>query len=229
MIWVRLLMLCGIVTIVVLVMRWRYREKLRKQQELANLRLKISMDLHDDVGSILSGLAVQSEMLSYTSTGNSKKALNNISSMSRKAMETMRDIIWAMDNRKDKYENLVDRMKAFAEKNLYARDITHVFVLEGIVGERVIAPEKRQAIYLIFKEALSNIIRHSDAKNVVIKLIRQKQVLYMSIHDDGTSPVKISSAGMGTDNMKLRAEKIGADFSISWEDGYMVQLKIQLP
>lgn len=120
-------------------------------------------------------------------------------------------------------------MKAFAEKNLHARDITHVFVLEGIVGEQVIAPEKRQAIYLIFKEALTNIIRHSDATNVVIKLIRQKQVLCMSIHDDGTSPVKISSAGMGTDNMKLRAEKIGADFSISWEDGYMVQLKIQLP
>lgn len=92
-VWVRLLMLCCIVTIVVLIMRWRYREKLRKQQELSDLRLKISMDLHDDVGSILSGLAVQSEMLSYTSTGNSKKSLNNISSMSRMAMETMRDII----------------------------------------------------------------------------------------------------------------------------------------
>lgn len=228
-VWVRLLMLCGVIIIVVILMRWRYREKLRKQQELSNLRMKISMDLHDDVGSILSGLAAHSEMLSYSATEHDKEALNNISDSSRIALEAMRDIVWAMDNRKDKYENLIERMSAFAETNLQACNISHEFFFEGIVEDQFIAPEIRQSLYLIFKEAITNIIRHSDAKKVVVRLVRQKQVLYMSIHDNGTSPVKISSAGMGTDNMKLRAEKIGADFSISWEDGCMVRLKIQLP
>jgi len=227
-VWVRLLFLGGVITIVVFIMRWRYREKLRKQQELANLRLKISMDLHDDVGSILSGLAVQSEMLSYTSTEPFKQPLNDISTMSRKAMETMRDIVWAMDNRKDKYENLIDRMKAFAEKTLHARNISHIFILERIVGEQFIAPEKRQAIYLIFKEALTNIIRHSDATHVVIKMIRQKQSLFISIHDNGIELSQTTAAGMGTDNMKLRAERIGAVFSASWDKGYLVRLTVPL-
>ncbi|WP_158605981.1 histidine kinase [Taibaiella sp. KBW10] len=226
-IWVRLLFLLCTITIVVLLMRSRYRQKLQRQQDLANLRTKISMDLHDDVGSILAGLAIKSELLSYTTATENKQSLNDISSMGREAMETMRDIVWSMDNRKDKYENMIDRMKAFAEKSLQACGISHTFFLDGITGGHFIDPAKRQALYLIYKEALTNIIRHSDAKEVVIRLLRQKNMLCLSIHDNGIRPATAATAGMGLDNMKLRAQKIGAAFSAQYEQGgFLILLKI---
>lgn len=224
--WVRLLFLIATISIVSVIMRIRYWQKLRRAEELARLRTKISMDLHDDVGSILSGLAVQGELLSYTAAAEQKSQLNSISKMSREAMDTMRDIVWSMDNRKDKYENMIDRMRAFAEKHLQAVHISHKFIIEGIAGEQFIGPEKRQAIYLIFKEALTNIIRHADASQVLIKLFRQKNMLYLSIQDDGRNKDSGDHSGMGMDNMKHRAEKIGGTFEAKYQNGFLVLLKV---
>ncbi|WP_233559708.1 histidine kinase [Taibaiella sp. KBW10] len=226
MIWVRILFLLATITIVSLFMRLRYRQKLKRQQYLANLRTKISMDLHDDVGSILSGLAVQSEMLGYTSAPENKGALDYISSQSRDAMEKMRDIVWSMDNRKDKYENMIDRMRSFADKTLPARGIRYEFSIERVIGEAFINPEKRQAIYLIFKEALTNIVKHSDATRVVIKLIKRKDILYLSIQDNGKKETGIPTDGMGLDNMRLRADKIGGVLTAIYDEGFRIELKV---
>jgi signal transduction histidine kinase len=106
------------------------KNQLNLIQQQESFRNQVSSDLHDDVGTLLSGLAMQSEMVNITSTDiEQKKALSEISLMSREAMETMRDIVWAIDSRKDKYENLIDRMRAFAEKNLHLKNIKHTFRL----------------------------------------------------------------------------------------------------
>ena len=224
--WVIALLLASLLTVVILVIRSRFNQRLQRQKELAKLRTKISSDLHDDVGSILSGLAMQSQMLAYTAQGEQKKSLDEISEMSREAMEHMRDTVWAMDSRKDKYENLIDRMRSFAERNLAMKNFTQDFILSDIDTQKFIDPEKRQAIYLIFKEAITNIIKHSDGNHVKIKFGYEKGSLYLSIHDNGKAYTVPFSDGLGVSNMKMRAEKIGGRLETSNQKGFEVILTI---
>lgn len=222
--WVLLLFCLGVLAAGWLMIRSRFNQKLKRQRDLETLRTKISIDLHDDVGSTLSGLAMQSEMLAYTADGEQKDTFKEINSLSRDAMEQMRDIVWSMDSRKDKYENLIDRMRAFAEKHLGINNITHEFNVRVAHGNSFIDPEKRQAVYLIFKEAVTNITRHSNASHVVIEFVQHKKQMQLLIQDNGCRPPAKVSDGMGLSNMKMRAEKIGGKLTAEYRDGFVVEL-----
>ncbi len=225
--WVIALYLLTVIALLVIYLRSRFNQKLKRQKDLADLRTRISSDLHDDVGTILSGLAMQSQMLTITANEEQKTSLIEISNMSRDAMEHMRDTVWAMNSRKDKFENLVDRMRAFAEKNLSMKNITHEFVIENVEGKKFIDPEKRQAIYLIFKEAVTNIVKHSNAKHVTIHFTEEKNKLRLSVHDNGSPILSEKSDGLGIGNMKMRAEKIGGILHINYGAGFTIELTVK--
>ena len=224
--WVIALIFLTFIALITGSLRSRFIQKLKREKELSGLRAKISSDLHDDVGSILSGLAMQSQMLSYSAKEEQKESLNEISGMSRTAMERMRDTVWAMDSRKDKFENLVDRMRAFAEKNLVLKNITQDFVVENVDSKKFIDPEKRQAIYLIFTEAITNIIKHCDGDHVNIKFIQEKNRLHLLIHDNGSNHETLKSDGSGLGNMKMRAAKIKGTLVAKFENGFLVDLLV---
>ena len=157
-----------------------------------------------------------------------RKPMLELSEMSREAMERMRDTVWAIDARKDKYENLIDRMRDFAEKSLERKNITHDFTLSGLDGKKFISPEIRQNIYLIFKEAITNIIRHSDARHVDISFVQEGDKISLTIHDNGTATGPGTLAGQGIGNMKMRAGKINGKLSIGTDHGYNVVLELVL-
>lgn len=224
--WAYILYLLTAVGILYALFRFRTKQLLQRQKDLADLRTKISSDLHDDVGTLLSGLAMQSQILTYTAKEEQKEPLNEISNMSRDAMESMRDTVWAMDSRKDKYENLIDRMRDFAEKNLAAKNMTHEFIIAAADTKKFINPDMRQAIYLIFKEAITNIIKHSDGKHVVIHFTEERNKTTLRIADNGTSQPTSFSDGLGLSNMKMRAEKIGGTLVTKYENGFVVELQV---
>jgi signal transduction histidine kinase len=220
------LFLLAVIAMITGLLRYRFNQKLKRQQDLSNLRTKISSDLHDDVGTILSGLAMQSQMLTYSVKEEQKESLLEITRMSHDAMEHMRDTVWAMDNRKDKYENLIDRMRDFAEKNLSMKKMTHEFIISDIDTKQFIDPEKRQTIYLIFKEAITNIIKHCDGKHVIITFAYIKNNLHLTIHDNGAEKEGCKSDGLGLSNMKMRAEKIGGTLHTKYDVGFVVELNL---
>jgi ligand-binding sensor domain-containing protein/two-component sensor histidine kinase len=222
--WAYLLYAITIFTSIYYFIQYRVISKLGKFKELEAMRIKISSNLHDDVGTILSGLAMQSQMMAITAVESQKKSLLELSDMSHDAMERMRDTVWAIDSRKDKYENLIDRMRAFTEKNFNLRNIKHTFLIELEDAKKFIDPEVRQNIYLIFKEAITNICKHSDAKNVNILVRQQKQALYLLVHDNGNEKQITNSDGTGLHNMKMRAKKIGAEIGVGFENGFKVEL-----
>lgn len=206
--------------------RIRVHARLQKVKELEAIRTRISSNLHDDVGSVLSGLAMQSQMLAFSATGEQKESLLEISNMSHDAMERMRDTVWAIDSRKDKYENLIDRMRAFAEKTLNLLHVNHVFKVEIEDSKKFINPEKRQNIYLIFKEAITNISKHSNAKNVVILFRVELNSIYLLIHDDGSNATIKPTDGLGLNNMKMRAKAINGHIEITFDNGFKIELTI---
>ncbi|MBL7772955.1 MAG: hypothetical protein JNM95_08845 [Chitinophagaceae bacterium] len=204
-------------------MKQKNVQMLRKQKE--EFRNQLSSDLHDDVGTMLTGLAMQSEMVSLTATGQQKETLEEISSISREVMSQMRDIIWTIDSRKDKFENLFARMKAYTEQQLHVKNISHQFIIEEEETFADISPEVRQNVYLIFKEAIANIIKHSNANFVQIRIFRSNQKNMLIIADNGTTQTLKNTDGIGMTSMEQRAKTIQGKLTIDTHNGYKVTLE----
>lgn len=224
--WVQIMIFLLFGSAITLFLRYRHKLKMDNQKRLELLRVNISSDLHDDVGTILSGIAASSELLHYKNkidTDESNK-LKELSEMSRRAMDGMRDVVWAIDSRKDKYEDLIARMRNFAEQTLSTKNIAHNFRIENIEGESFLDPVTRQNYYLIFKEAITNIIKHSDATKVDISFIKKGASYILSIHDNGNKTSSLPISGLGLSNMKMRAEKINAQLQINANNGFCIKL-----
>lgn len=203
------------------------RTKKRQAQQRELFRSKLSSDLHDDVGTILTGLAMQSELLSNFVSDNMKSKAIEIADLSRDAMGRMRDTVWAIDSRKDTLDDLVDRMIDFAEQNLMTKDIKLVFNTNLDDKGIKIEPEVRQNIYLVFKEAIANILKHSDASLVKVAFEKVRNQINLAVLDNGNvEPSGIKTSGTGTSNIKARVNKLGGKVSFSSENGYKVNIVI---
>ena len=223
--WAYLFYLLAISYLIYKVINYRVKQGINRIKALETIRTKISADLHDDVGTILSGLAMQSQMLAFSAKEEQKESLLELSKMSHDAMERMRDTVWAIDSRKDKYENLIDRMRDFVERNLNRKQISHDFNVEMEDGKKFIDPQKRQNIYLILKEAITNIVKHSDATHVNIVFSKQKNHLHLLIHDNGSQlQTPTYSDGLGLSNMHMRASQLGGRLTAMYEKGFKVEL-----
>lgn len=222
--WVVFLMAIGGAAIGIAYYRNSFSRKIKQHQELEMLRNKISADLHDDVGSILTGLSMQSEILALHADDEQKKSLTEISAMSREAMDTMRDTVWFIDSRKDKFENLIDRMRSFAEQQFQLKNVAYKFEQSNVIGEEQILPHIRQNVYFIFKEAITNVIKHSDANEVRIGFFRENGRNKLIIQDNGHQISRIKSDGQGLSNMKQRALSINGNLEIDTSDGFEIRL-----
>lgn len=223
--WFYLLCVSAIATLIYGWFWFRLQQALR----LERLRVKISSDLHDDVGTLLAGLAMQSEALAFTAPEKEKGKLQRISEISRNAMALMRDTVWAIDSRKDKWENLLDRMREHAEETLEPCDMHFELTLENITTQHHIPVEIRQNVYLIYKEAITNAAKHSNGDTVRVHL---KKIpgggLDMRICDNGSSAEKnYKTTGSGMSNMQMRAKKIGGTIELTrGAEGYCVVLRV---
>ncbi len=208
-----------------------HRIKLQQAINMERLRTKISSDLHDDVGGLLSGLAMQTELLEYSAKEKDKPKLKRISDMSRNAMAQMRDVIWATDARKDKFEDLLVRMKENAAEILFPSGITCYFDVSNINTEKKIPVPVRQNLYLIFKEAITNVAKHSNATRTDVKISKEGSRFTMSITDNGKEHSENGQAtslnGSGLKNMQMRAENINAALRIHKEEGYRIEIDMK--
>ncbi len=218
--------LLSLATVAGLIYAW-FQYRLKQALKIERMRVQISSDLHDDVGTLLSGLAMQSEVLELTATDKDRGKLRRIGEISRDAMARMRDTVWAIDARKDKLENLIDRMREYAEETLAPRGIRFHIEAEQLSGKLNLPTHIRQNLYLIYKEAVTNAAKHSNGDTLTAGLKKTPAGFEMRICDNGTVKKKVyKTTGLGTSNMQMRAEKIGGTLDISREDGYCVVLRL---
>jgi signal transduction histidine kinase len=110
--------------------------------------------------------------------------LKNIASASRELVDSMSDIVWAVNPGKDHLGDLVQRMRRFASDVLTARNITFRFESTVTAPERKLSPDIRRHFFLVFKEALNNMIRHSQCTTAEITLQNEANFLVMKISDN---------------------------------------------
>ncbi len=218
-----------LVTLMFLVfyLRSRYKQKLQRRIAIEQLRTKISADLHDDVGSVLTGLAMQTDLIERKVPQEHKKQLQKVSSLSRAAMLQMRDAVWSMDARKDNWGALIDRINEFASENLSSKNINYTLESTGIQVDRELPGAIRQNLYLIAKEAIANILKHSTASRVTIELQASKNWISLVIEDNGVVTTNgRSPTGLGLSNMKKRAAQLDGSVGFDHTNGFLVTIEI---
>jgi ligand-binding sensor domain-containing protein len=201
-----------------------YRLRLNKAIEIERLRVRIASDLHDDIGANLTKISLYSDLIrTGTDPSTSQDLLQKIGAMSRDLMTTMSDIVWSIDARNDTVGDLVDRMHDFASGACSAQQIAVQFHATGLNSAKKLSTEVRQNLYLIFKEAVINAVKHAAAAKLYVTVQNINSVFKMEIKDDGRgfreTPFR---RGHGLRNMKMRAARVGAKLEFKTDAGVAV-------
>jgi len=220
--WFRFSMILIIAGILYLLHRYR----LRRLLEIEKLRVRIASDLHDDIGSALTRISVHSEIIQNSPQKNIvKNSSKKIGFMSREIITTMSDIVWSIDARNDLIKNLIDRMRDFSTSLLVENDVQLKFEHKGLEINKKLPIHIRQNLFLIFKEAINNIYKHSNASVVIVNLLNDSKSFQMKIVDNGEGyNPSLIKAGNGIKNMKMRAKRIGAQIEMNTDCGVEIIL-----
>jgi ligand-binding sensor domain-containing protein/signal transduction histidine kinase len=197
--------------------------KITRIRELHNLRIQIASDLHDDIGASLSKIALYADTLGANLQEKSSIP-KRISELSREVIHSLRDLVWAIDTENDTWDRLASKMKEIAYSLLPQKGIKVGFQLQMEKPEQPIPPILRQNIYLIFKEAVHNVYKHSNATKVDIYLRKSGNSVELIVEDNGRGMSSDHHHGHGLKNMKRRAKKINGELLISSQQGTKIQL-----
>lgn len=209
---------------VLLFNNFRVRNKLRLQ----NIRNRIASDLHDDIGSTLNSISVYSEVAKQKSPTVINE-LEQIGDASRKIIDAMSDIVWTINTRNDSFEQIILRLRSLTYNLLRAKNIEHTFRADESLNNMKLSMEARRNFYLIFKEALNNLVKYSNASRASISLTHENKFITLHIRDYGIGfDTKQLSTGNGLLNMKSRAEEMKAELKIESEPGNGTNVELKL-
>ena len=221
------------------------RYRIRRVVELERVRTRIATDLHDDIGASLSQIAILSEVVSARvgSDGDSpvREPLATIAGTSREMVDSMSDIVWAINPKRDRLSDLAQRMRLFASDILSARDIRIRFSAPETSKDVTVGADLRREIYLIFKETVNNLAKHSGATAAEIDFRLAGSRLVVSVSDNGKGfdsngasengdgGGRVSMGGHGLGSMRQRAEKLGGTYEVSSEAGRGTTVTLKVP
>ncbi|MGB2869177.1 MAG: histidine kinase, partial [Bacteroidota bacterium] len=208
-----------------------FTRKRRHARELREHRDRIASDLHDEVGSNLGSIALVSQRLKK------KKELpheyqSELITISRTALttaDTIREIVWYINPEHDSVENLIVKMREFA--NILFKEFDYSFITENINGAMEMDLNARRNMFLMFKETVHNIIRHAHATKVGIHILQHEAFLHFQITDNGHGfDAQDSFNGHGLVNLRKRAAAIHGKLLIdsSRESGTLVRFSAHI-
>jgi signal transduction histidine kinase len=210
-IWFLLLLL--MITSLILFAIYRYR--LMQLKKLQIIRNNIASDLHDDIGSTLNSISIYSEVAKQQA-GKELPALEMIGQNSRQIIESMSDIVWTINPDNDSFEKIIVRMRSFAYQLFKAKNMEYTFEAAENLDSIPLPMRVRKNFYLVFKEAITNIVKYSQASRIKISLTSENDTVLLRVQDNGKGiPVNAETQGNGLMNMKRRAEEISGQLVIN--------------
>lgn len=231
-IWQRWWFLTGSALAIMLVILWLYRYRVAQLVEIEKVRTRIATDLHDDIGASLSQIAILSEVVQQQSgeTVAPNHPLAVIASTARELVDSMSDIVWSINPNRDRLSDLQQRMRSFATDVFTARNVEFSFNIHTPEPALRLGAELRRQVFLIFKEAVNNIVRHSACSRVEIEFGTLKDSITLRLSDDGKGFDKnLAADGHGLLSMRHRAGELGAVLAIQSNHGRGTVVLLQVP
>jgi signal transduction histidine kinase/ligand-binding sensor domain-containing protein len=223
----------------------RKLERAERQRDIERERTRIARDIHDDLGAQLTRITMMSESAhgDLANPGRAAAGLEKIYDTARELTRSMDEIVWAVSPRHDTLESLATYLEKFAQDWLATAGFRCRLDLPLQFPEWHLTSEMRHNVFLAFKEALHNLVKHSGASEVLIRLAVKEKSFELAVEDNGrgfavgekakdVSPIQGRAAsGNGLENMRRRLTAIGGSCEIQSASGagtrviFSVQLK----
>jgi signal transduction histidine kinase len=200
------------------------------QLNIQKIRNEIAADLHDEIGSTLTNIEMLGVIGQRLRTGEEVQTLfQKISNEAKATNDAIHNIVWSVNPENDKLDNIVFRIQQTAIETLESQNIKLYLENSGMNENIVLIPEKRRDLLLVFKEILTNILKHAEATEVSIKLFVIKNILHFEIKDNGKGMYanKTKNGGNGMSNIHQRIEKWYGKTLIENKNG--LNISIELP
>ncbi|MEO7992303.1 MAG: tetratricopeptide repeat protein [Chryseolinea sp.] len=223
-------LLLVIVIAFLLVNRYRVLNRAKRLAEIEQVRNTIARDLHDDIGSTLSTINIISNLAMRENINGNNHHLSRIAEQSSKMMESMTDMVWSINPINDSIEKVMVKMKVFAAEILEPKNISVRFFGEESLNGLSLDAERRKNIFLIFKEAINNAAKYSEATEIEVTLKQSEGKLMMMVSDNGKGFSEESvKTGNGLINLRSRANAIHAEFKLSSAETKGTRIELSLP
>ena len=194
---------------------------IKTQNRLQEQRLRISRDLHDNIGSQLTFIISSVDNLKFITkdaTPVLKEKLQNISSFTSDTIFQLRDTIWAMNKNKITLEDLHTRVLSFIEKAKQATENIEFHLNQEVEGELDFSSLKGINLFRVLQEGINNAIKYSEASNITITINKEDDELNVYIIDDGVGfDMKTVTLGNGLSNMEKRMSEVDGAVKINSE------------
>jgi signal transduction histidine kinase len=237
--WFRLILVTISVGVVLLIFRYYYHRKLQiqkavfeKQQAIEHERTRIATDMHDDLGAGLSRIKFLSETIGIKQQQSEPVTddITKIRAYAHDMIDKMGEIVWALNEKNDSLSDLLAYTRSYAVEYLSQNGIQCTVTAPDQFPQLFVSGEFRRNMYLAVKEALHNVVKHAQAKQVSIH-ITTGELLTISIQDDGpgfsSGPARPFSNGLN--NMKKRMASLGGQLEMKNNPGALVVLSVPLP
>lgn len=207
-----------------------YNYRVNQLLQLERLRTKISTDLHDEIGSTLSAIAILSSMaVRQKDAPRTEAMLEEIKESAADLMQKMDDIVWSINPKNDSLENLLLRTRAFAIRLFDARNIDYDIDIPEDIATVKLSMEKRQHLYLMIKESINNIVKHADCTFVKFTVRNNNNNFFLLIKDNGKGFDTAQLAyGNGLLSLQNRAKLIHARLTVSSGPGEGTTISVRL-
>jgi signal transduction histidine kinase len=188
--------------------------KLEKEQAVEKERNRIASDMHDDLGSGLTKIAILSEVAKtqIASPDHASANLDVISAASRELVDNLQDIIWVLNPRNDSLNSLILYIREYTESFFEPAGVNYEFSCDDMERRLTLSEEQRRNIFLAVKESCNNILKHAEASSVCISLKLKHNSIIITIKDNGRGfdRKEVGNFSNGLQNIHNRMRQINA-------------------
>lgn len=211
-----------------------YRYRIVQQEKIQALKNRISKDLHDEIGSTLSSIALYSlvaEKKIQSDQKEVKSILVKINESTTTMMESINDIVWTIGSGKELIKEIINRLRAFTS-DLMLDDQQMIYEIQPKLLEKEVGMIVKRNIYLILKETINNAYKYSKASFIKVEMIDKNGIIVLSITDDGIGfnleniQMKSTLGGNGLRNIESRVKEIGGDLKIITQENMGTKIEI---
>ncbi|MBI5730429.1 MAG: hypothetical protein HY963_04760 [Ignavibacteriales bacterium] len=222
--WFRIGFLIFLITssafIVQYILKRKYKARLDKLEAEAAIereRMRISKDMHDELGASLTKISLITELAKRNINDNAllQKDLQNISAASQEVTMTMDEIVWAVNPQNDKLDRLIGYIASYVQEYISLTNLQFSLTVPDQLQDQFVSTEIRHNIFLVIKEAVNNIVKHSHATEVKLEISFSGNELQFQLIDNGVG-IKdpVDEFGNGLINMRKRIEDVKGTLQI---------------
>lgn len=207
-----------------------YKIRINQILKVQRIRNNIASDLHDEVSATLSSISYFAQAIESDKVkGNKSRFLKLISSSAGDAKEKITDIVWAINPEHDDWQNFLSKCRRYASDLLESKDINYSLKIDEYIPGKL-DMQLRQHLWLIYKEMITNAVRHSGASQLDVILKYKEGALVLVVQDDGNGmDVDNVRKGNGLVNINKRADLIEGDITLKTSEGFGTRWMLRVP